>query len=93
MGAEMNFVGYKFATENGFTLHSHSGDRTSAWYVDDTGIFLQVNTTERGELQYELSFTHKMLTCKIGEFSIPNSNFPNFYRQMRTAQYKLNQEM
>ena len=90
----MSFIGEEFAKEHGFTQYCHSADRLSVTYMDDDGIFLEVFYAYNGvDLEGTLNFMHKMMTCKIGKFSIPNSNFGMFYRQMCTAKYKLNQDM
>lgn len=90
-----DLIGYDFAKENGFTVHSFSGDKEVVWYVDDQGIFLECNIIDYGdreELQYKLSANHKMISLSLGPFSIPNKNFPLFYRQMHHAMIKLNSD-
>lgn len=89
-----DLIGYDFAKENGFTVHSFSGDKTVAWYVDDQGIFLECFETEydKNELNYKLSATHRMISLSLGPFTIPNKNYPLFYRQMHHALIKLNMD-
>lgn len=80
----MNLPGQKEAAALGYTLHSRSGNGSSAHYnKDGLGLTVWAN----GEA--ELSFMHSMLTVTTGKFAWPNTNFPLFERQVQQAQAKL----
>lgn len=84
------FVGKEEAAVLGFTLHSFSGDLSSASYVDDNGIFLDIYKTKDGKMEARLSFMHKILTITTGTFSFPHQNFDKvFYKQILNVYHSL----
>lgn len=74
--------GYEFAKENGYSLYSNSGSRNIATYTKDTEtgtLFLDI---ERSMQRCKLSKLFGFVECHVGEFSLPNKNFPVFERML-----------
>jgi len=87
----MDLIGYDFAKEHGFTVHSFSGDKTSVHYINEDGIYLIVCYQHNGvDLEATLEFCYKLLSIKQGPFSLPNKNFNIFFKQIQMAHWKLN---
>jgi hypothetical protein len=87
----MDFIGYEFAKENGFSVNMHSADRTWVNYINDDGIGLEISINEREELTGQMKFCWKALTIQTGNFAVPNKNFHIFYKQMVEAKFKISE--
>lgn len=88
----MEFIGYDFAKQYGFTVHHYSADRSSVCYMNmDNGIVLDIyKNLYDDKLVGKLSFNYNFLTVSTGDFSIPNKNFELFLKKVQEAHARLN---
>ena len=78
----MSFPGEEFANEHGYTLHSHNGERTHMDFVKSIDPRFPVHLDLLPSGEWTLTKIIGMIVCKIGPFSIPNSHFEEFERQI-----------
>jgi hypothetical protein len=73
----MNFPGEEEAKKLGYSLYSHSGDKSSASYSKEK---LCLTVYKSGDAR--LSSYYKLIRLESGKFSFPHENFHIFENQI-----------
>ncbi len=73
----LNLPGSKEATDLGYEVHSHSGDRKSAEYVKGP-LFLRIWTLPNGKLEASLTAMHGIVKLEVGPFAFPHQHLTSF---------------
>lgn len=86
----MDYIGYEFAKERGFSIHHYSGDRSHISYVNVDGIFMDIikDQYDENQLLCKLSFVASLpVLVTTDYFSIPNKNFDIFLKKIYDVYY------
>lgn len=77
----MDFPGYDFAINHGYSL-SYSSGKKASYYKETLGLHLEIWENDYGKLEGKFVKIIGLITCTLGPISLPHNNFNKFETQL-----------